>query len=322
MDKKEIAKKNLLRKSKEIKGLNIRGYDFEEGLNYSKLLDSYLTIGGQATNFGIAVRILKEMEREKVYTYLGYTSNMITSGIRETIKYLVKNKKVNYLITTAGGIEEDFIKCLGDFKLGDFFTDDKKLRDEGINRAGNIFIPNNLYVKFEKFVFKVLEKYEREIKTSSDLIYFLAKEINNPESVYWWAYKNNIPVYCPAITDGSLGDMLYFYRNYKNKNFEIDILKDSEEFNNSTIGKEKTGIIILGGGIIKHCICNANMYRNGADYAIYINTYQEFDCSDSGARPNEAVSWGKISKKSKFVKIFADATLVFPLLVAKAFLDK
>ena len=34
--------------------------------------------------------------------------------------------------------------------------------------------------------------------------------------------------------------------------------------------------------------------RNGAEFSVFINTGQEFDGSDSGASPDEAVSWGKI----------------------------
>ncbi|VAH71597.1 unnamed protein product [Triticum turgidum subsp. durum] len=81
----------------------------------------------------------------------------------------------------------------------------------------------------------------------------------------------------------------------------------------------KTGAIILGGGLPKHHICNANMFRNGADYAVYINTAQEFDGSDSGAHPDEAVSWGKIKGSAKPVKVHCDATIAFPLLVAATF---
>jgi len=66
----------------------------------------------------------------------------------------------------------------------------------------------------------------------------------------------------------------------------------------------KTGMIILGGGLPKHHICNANMMRNGADYAVFVNTAQEFDGSDSGARPDEAISWGKIRGSAKTVKVF------------------
>jgi deoxyhypusine synthase len=47
-----------------------------------------------------------------------------------------------------------------------------------------------------------------------------------------------------------------------------------------------------------HCL-----KRNGADYAVYINTGQEFDGSDSGARPDEAVSWGKLKAGSQSVKV-------------------
>lgn len=47
---------------------------------------------------------------------------------------------------------------------------------------------------------------------------------------------------------------------------------------------------MLGGGVIKHHICNANLMRNGADYAVFVNTAAEFDGSDSGAKPDEAVS--------------------------------
>lgn len=45
------------------------------------------------------------------------------------------------------------------------------------------------------------------------------------------------------------------------------------------------------------------MMRNGADFAVFINTGQEFDGSDSGAQPDEAVSWGKISGTATPIKV-------------------
>jgi deoxyhypusine synthase len=64
------------------------------------------------------------------------------------------------------------------------------------------------------------------------------------------------------------------------------------------------------------------MYRNGADYAVYINNSMEFDGSDAGALPEEAVSWGKLTPKCKRVKVFGDATIIFPILVAEGFVRK
>ena len=77
----------------------------------------------------------------------------------------------------------------------------------------------------------------------------------------------------------------------------------------------------MGGGISKHFALNANIFREGFDYVVYINTAQEFDGSDSGAEPEEAKSWGKISANANTVKVFGDATILFPLLVAGAFVD-
>ena len=78
-------------------------------------------------------------------------------------------------------------------------------------------------------------------------------------------------------------------------------------------------MIILGGGLVKHYVCNANLMRNGADYTVFINTGNEFDGSDSGARPDEAISWGKIKIDSEPVKVYAESTIVFPIIVAETF---
>ena len=43
--------------------------------------------------------------------------------------------------------------------------------------------------------------------------------------------------------------------------------------------------------------------RNGADFAVNINTASEFDGSDAGAHPDEAISWGKIKKTATPVKV-------------------
>ena len=140
--------------------------------------------------------------------------------------------------------------------------------------------------------------------TPSKVIHRLGQEIDNESSICYWAYKNNIPVFCPALTDGSLGDMLYFH-TFKSspQALTIDIVRDIRRINDIAINAERAGMIILGGGLIKHHIANACLMRNGADSAVYINTAQEFDGSDAGARPDEAVSWGKIKVDGDSVKV-------------------
>lgn len=256
--------------------------------------------------------------------FLGYTSNLVSSGVRETIRYLVQHNMVDCIVTTAGGVEEDFIKCLAPTYIGSFEKDGRQLRDKGINRIGNLMVPNDNYCKFENWLMPLLDEMLEEQKsqgitwTPSKIIDRLGTRINDESSIYYWAAKNKIPVFSPALTDGSLGDMMYFH-SYRNPGLVVDILGDLRRLNGMAVKAKNTGMIILGGGLIKHHICNANLMRNGADYSVFINTGAEFDGSDSGARPDEAISWGKIRKEATPVKIYAEATLVFPLLVAQTF---
>ena len=338
MDKKNRERKgkeNVLRESEEIEGIVIKGYDFNKGVNYSELIKSFSGMGFQASHLSRAIDIVNKMISDKAFIFLGYTSNLVSSGLRDVFRYLVEHKKVNVIVTTAGGIEEDIIKCLGNFILGDFNVDGRELRKRGINRIGNVYAPNNRYVEFEEFIQPLLQEiYEEQRKTGkvicgSELIWKLGERINNKESICYWAWKNKIRIYCPALTDGALGDNIYFFALNKdfgkifkqkdNSDFKIDIVKDIKELNNTTIGLKKSGVIILGTGVVKHSILNANMLRNGCEYAVYINTSQEYDGSDAGALPDEAISWGKILPLAESVKVFGDATILFPLIVAKSF---
>ena len=228
------------------------------------------------------------------------------------------------IVTTCGGIEEDFIKCMSKFYIGKFDLDGRELRMKGINRTGNLLVPNDDYCDFEDWMMPILdymlEKQKKEgyVWTPSKMIRLLGERINNEESVYYWAAKNNIPVFCPAITDGSIGDMVVFH-SYMNPGLIIDLVQDIVAINSIAKHAPKSGQIIIGGGVVKHHVCNANLMRNGADFSVYINTAQEFDGSDAGARPEEAISWGKIRINARPVKVYAEATLVFPLIVAQTF---
>ncbi|KAE8447314.1 Deoxyhypusine synthase [Mollisiaceae sp. DMI_Dod_QoI] len=295
-------------------------------------------MGFQASSIGEAVRIINDMRAwqdpetgDKTTIFLGYTSNLISSGLRGTFRYLAQHKRISAIVTTAGGIEEDLIKCLGDTYMGSFSTPGAELRSKGLNRIGNLIVPNNNYCLFEDWVVPILDKMleEQEASKSTDepinwtpskVIHRLGKEINDERSVYYWAYKNDIPVFCPALTDGSLGDMLYFHTFKASPlQLKIDIVEDIRKINTIAVRAKRAGMVILGGGVVKHHIANACLMRNGAESAVYINTAQEFDGSDAGARPDEAVSWGKIKVGADSVKVYVEATACFPLIVAATF---
>ncbi|KAL9107439.1 MAG: hypothetical protein Q9227_007636 [Pyrenula ochraceoflavens] len=304
----------------------IKGLDFDEHqaleMTVSDLVEGMTDMGFQASAVGDAVKIINHMRQwrdpetgDKTTIFLGYTSNLISSGLRETLRYLVQHRHVSAVVTTAGGVEEDLIKCLAPTYLGSFTTSGASLRAKGMNRIGNLIVPNSNYCAFEDWVVPIFDKMleEQESSKSTDdplnwtpskMIHRLGREINDESSVYYWAYKNDIPVFCPALTDGSLGDMLYFHTfKASPQQLRIDIVEDIRRLNTISVRAKRAGMIILGGGVVKHHIANACLMRNGAESAVYVNTAQEFDGSDAGARPDEAVSWGKIKVDAESVKV-------------------
>ena len=122
------------------------------------------------------------------------------------------------------------------------------------------------------------QKEEGIVWSPSKMIQRLGEEIKDENSIYYWAAKNKIPVFSPALTDGSIGDMLYFH-SYKNPGLVLDIVQggdkgevlfiriltkvshiaDIRRINSMAVKAANTGMIIVGGGLIKHHVCNANL---------------------------------------------------------------
>jgi len=331
----------------------IRGWDFDQGCSLDGIMGAMLNTGIQATALGRAVNEVNRMiswrlsdepvteetleehrdpevrRNTRCKIFLGYTSNLVSAGTREQLRYLAKYSMVDVIVSSAGGIEEDFIKCLAPTYSGEYYLKGSELRKRGMNRIGNMVVPNGNYCKFEDWIMPILDtmllEQQRDgtVWTPSKMIARLGKEIGHEDSIYYWAYKNDIPVYSPALTDGSIGDMLFFH-SYKNPGLVLDVVGDIRGINDAAIkaAPQKTGMIILGGGVAKHHICNANLFRNGANFSVFVNTAQPFDCSDSGADPDEAVSWGKIRLDARPVKVYGDAAIMLPLIISQTFAKK
>ena len=110
-----------------------------------------------------------------------------------------------------------------------------------------------------------------EVFTPSMIIKELSKSLHDESTALYWAYKNDVPVYCPAFTDGFIGECLFEY-NLAHPGFIIDAARDIFWLNKTPHRAKATGAIILGGGVVKHHIMNANLMRNGADFLVLVNT--------------------------------------------------
>jgi len=306
-------------KEKPVKDISLK-----EKISSNELIKQLYNSGGfTAKKVATSVDILENMINEKnCIKFLSFPACIISTGTRGIIKELIKKKYFDVIITTAGTLDHDLARTWKNYYHGSFFADDKELYKKGINRLGNIFIPNECYGKIlEEKMQPILKKlYSKKNNWSTKELVWefgknLEKEKNCKDSIIYWAYKNKIPVYIPGITDGAFGSQIWMY--YQNhRDFIIDLLKDEQDLSDLIFDAKKSGALIIGGGISKHHTIWWNQFKGGLDHAVYITTAVEYDGSLSGAQTREAISWGKIKEKADNVTIDGDATVILPLIIS------
>ena len=296
-------------------------YQFTNKMTVNELVGQMEKAWGfTAGKLATGVSIMEDMIAAKgCVKFLSFTADIVATGTRGVFREMVKRKMCDVIITTCGTLDHDVARCWKDYYKGSFMMNDSKLHEEGVNRLGNVLVPNDSYgmIIEQKLQAMLLDLYHKGIKelSTADLCREIGLRCCNETSILYWAAKNNIPVFVPGITDGSVGYQLWFF-SQDHHDFRINLLKDEEDLNNIVFDNKKSGALIVGGGISKHHTIWWNQFKDGLDYVVYISTADEWDGSLSGARPREAVSWGKINEKARKIMIEGDATVVLPLMTS------
>ncbi len=299
----------------------VKDLKWKKGISVDELVEKFKSTGFQAVNLGNGADLIIRMKKGGAKIFLTFTANMITSGLRGLFAQVLKYKIVDAVVTSVGSIEEDIMKSIGEnFMIGRFNPDDIELYEKGYNRVGNLFIKNESYEKFEDFITNVLNELYKKKKrwVTSDLIKEIGSFLKDEDSFVYQAYKNNIPIFCPAITDGALGFHLFLFQQ-EHPDFIVDVVQDFKRSLFFTTYDDKKGVIAVGGGVSKHYALLTCLLSGGIDYAVYITMSRSGSGSLSGATTDEAKSWGKIKTDSDAWTVQGDAAILFPLMMIKVF---
>ncbi len=306
----------------------VRDLDVAKPVRVRQLMDMWRDGGGfTAKKLAVGADLLHRMvttKDEKVI--LSFPAALMATGTRGVLRDLVKHKLVDCIITTCGTLDHDLARLWEDYYAGSLEMDDRQLHREGVNRLGNVLVPNTSYGEvLEAKLRPLLEEWvtsghkhfgTREL--CAQLGEWAGREANKEESLLYWAWKNHIPVYIPGPTDGSVGAQVWMtYQGHRDLRF--DLLKDEQELSDFVFGAKRLGSLMIGGGISKHHVIWWSQFRDGLDTVVYITSAPEWDGSLSGARVREAVSWGKVKEDAHWETVEGDASVLLPLLVADLF---
>ena len=306
-------------------GKDVKDIEISSDTSIDEIFNELKQSGGfESRNIAEGVEIISNMiQDEKCLKFLSFIGAIISTGFRGIIRDMIKKKWCDVVITTCGALDHDVARHFSNYKEGSFTMDDKELADQNIHRLGNVLVPMESYGPLiEEKVQEILERAyndgKREMSTA-DINRELGKSMGD-DSFLYWAYKNDISVVVPGIMDGAVGSQVWMFAQ-KHADFKLNLIEDANFLSGLVFKAEKSGALMLGGGVPKHHTLWWNQYREGLDYAVYVTTAQEFDGSLSGALVREAISWGKVTKYAKETTIHAEITTVFPFMY-KALLEK
>ena len=316
----KVNKKELLKRP-------VRDIRLRKGMKVSELIDEMSSTGGfSAQHMVTGTRILHQMLNDKKsYNFLSFPADIIATGLRGMIADAVQY--FDAIMTTCGTIDHDLAKAYGGkYSLGSFGADDRELHKLDIYRLGNIFIEKDEYgLAVENYFTEIMTEIyksnpEKKEYSGREILSEFGKRIKDEHSILRQAYLNKVPIFCPGILDGAFGTQLTVFS--QTHDFRLNLIKDELELSNIVFDNKTTGALMVGGGISKHHVIWWNQFKGGLDYAVYITTATQYDGSLSGARLTEAVSWGKVKEKARYVTIDGDATIILPVMFASENLVK
>ena len=285
------------------------------------LVDAMGRSGGfQARNLYEVADALSSMSTRKgCVKFLSFPAAVMATGLRGVLIDMVKEGLVDVVVTTCGTLDHDIARTFGDYYEGGFEMDDARLKRAGYHRLGNVLVPLDDYGPLIERVMQPLlaDLYGKGTRsvTTERLSAEIGRSLGSPRSLLHWAQKMGVPVFVPGITDGAVGSQLWLFAE-SHRDFGVDLIGDERRLSDITSEAKETGALVLGGGISKHHTIWWNLFRGGLDWACYITTAQEFDGSLSGAKVQEAVSWGKVKVGARQASLYAEVTGVLPFIVS------
>ncbi|MFC7133429.1 MULTISPECIES: deoxyhypusine synthase [Salinibaculum] len=311
--------------------------EVQAGMTVAELAESYGDAGIGATAVHEAVDVTAEMfGDDDVSVFLGLAGAMVPGGMRAVVADLIRDGYVDALVTTGANLTHDTIEAIGgkhhhgeEVAEGSTMREhDEQLRDEGVDRIYNVYLPQEHFAAFESHlreeVFPVLaDEGTVSIQRLTEELGRANSEVNDREEVAEKpgiaaaAYEHDVPVYCPAVQDSVLGIQAWMYS--QTSDFSLDALADMDTLTDQAFEAEQAGALVVGGGVPKNYVLQTMLVSPDAyDYAVQLTMDPPQTGGLSGATLDEARSWGKLEKAARNVSVYADATITLPLVVAAA----
>jgi deoxyhypusine synthase len=283
-------------------------------------------ISFQGRSLASARRIWERMLAGDCTIFLGLAGALSAGGLRLVIAHLIEHRYVDCVVSTGANLYHDLHETRGRrHYIGSPLENDAQLQQERVDRVYDTYASETEFVDNDEWIAEFGLTLDRRPYSSREFLYLLGRhlwEATRGDGILTAAYRANVPVYCPAIADSSLGMSLSQARHADPSAGQVDVIGDVIESANIVIRHPRTASIVLGGGTPKNFINQASVQAafydervGGHLFAVQVVTDVPYYGGASGASLEEAESWGKLAGDAERVTVHADVTIALPILV-------
>jgi deoxyhypusine synthase len=312
------------------------------GLSVQQLVDQHFAAYNGARLREACHIFASKILADDVTVGLTITGALTPAGLGySTVVPLIEAGLIDWIVSTGANLYHDIHYSLG-FELygASPHVDDVRLREEKIIRIYDILFDQDVLLKSDAFLRRVMTapEFQRRMGTA-EMHYLLGKYVRAAEdelgavhrSILSAAYMCGVPIYTSSPGDSTLGMNVAALRLDGNA-LQIDVEHDVNESAAIVYAAKASGgrsaVVILGGGSPKNFALQTepqiqeilNVPEAGHDYFIQFTDARPDTGGLSGATPSEAMTWGKIDPEQlpDSVVCYCDSTIAWPIATAYA----
>jgi deoxyhypusine synthase len=305
----------------------IEPFVVEGGLTADDVVARMERVSFQGRSLATAHGIWQKMLAGDCTIFLGAAGALSAGGMRLIIAHLLERRYADCLVSTGANLYHDLHETRGRRHfVGSPLENDAALQADRIDRVYDTYASEEEFCDNDEWIAEFALTLERRPYTTREFLYRLGEHLwksTGEDGILTAAYRANVPVFCPAIADSSIGMGLSQARHRDPSAGHIDVIGDIIESANIVIRHPRTASVVLGGGTPKNFINQASVQAEffddrvgGHRYALQIVADVPYFGGASGASLEEAQSWGKLAADAERVTVHADVTLALPLLAS------
>jgi deoxyhypusine synthase len=305
----------------------VEPFRVEAGLSADEVLKRMERISFQGRSLATARGIWEKMLADDCTIFLGLAGALSAGGMRLIIAHLLEHRYVDCLVSTGANLYHDLHETRGRHHfVGSPRENDAALQADRIDRVYDTYASEQEFCENDDWIADFVLTLERRPYTSREFLFKLGEHLWNTtgqDGILTAAYRANVPIFCPAIADSSIGMGLSQARHRDASAGHLDVIGDIIESANIVIRRPRTASVVLGGGTPKNFINQASVQAEfyddrvgGHRYALQIVTDVPHFGGASGSSLEEAQSWGKLAADAEQVTVHADVTVALPLLAS------